>query len=196
MTKNSRDQGNAPVVNFDSWAISRRDLLKITGLGLTALAGTNLAGFSTCTPAFAASDKEGQAVPGPPPWSAPKPNKPQYVLTNRRADVKPRPCQANRGHYCQWRASRPGNTGQGGRVPANSGGKPAKQARHHHSLAWTPGAGRHGRRPAHFPGTNSAELDIHLRISHSPKRNLLVPLSLCLSGANGVGWAIYHRCQK
>ena len=80
MTKNSRDQGNEPVVNFDSWALSRRDLLKITGLGLTALAGTNLAGLSTCTQAYALSDKEGQAAPGPPPWSAPKPNKPQYVL--------------------------------------------------------------------------------------------------------------------
>ena len=44
MTKNSRDKGNEPVVNFDSWAYHRRDLLKITGLGLTALAGTKSGG--------------------------------------------------------------------------------------------------------------------------------------------------------
>ena len=89
MTKNSRDQGNDPVVNFDSWALSRRDLLKITGLSLTALAGTNLAGLSTCTQAFATNEKEGQAAPGPPAGSVPKPNQPQYVLRIGRQELNP-----------------------------------------------------------------------------------------------------------
>jgi FtsP/CotA-like multicopper oxidase with cupredoxin domain len=80
MSKDSHDHKEEKVDNFGAWAISRRDLIKVAGVGLTALAGINLRTTPTCTQAFAMSAKEAGAAQGSSVGIAPKPNKPQYVL--------------------------------------------------------------------------------------------------------------------
>ncbi len=65
MSKDSHDKRDGKVDNFRAWDMSRRDLIKIAGVGLMALAGANLPGIPTCTRAFAMRDKEAEAVHGP-----------------------------------------------------------------------------------------------------------------------------------
>ncbi len=50
MPMDSHDKKDEKVDNFRVWDLSRRDLIKIVAMGLTALAGTNVPGIP---PAFA-----------------------------------------------------------------------------------------------------------------------------------------------
>jgi len=88
MSKDSHDK-NATVDSFRAWVFSRRDLVKIAGMGLTALAGTRLADIPICAQAFATSAKETEATQGPSEGIIPKPNKPQYVLRIGRQELDP-----------------------------------------------------------------------------------------------------------
>jgi FtsP/CotA-like multicopper oxidase with cupredoxin domain len=89
MSKDSPDKKDEKVDNSGALALSRRDLIKVAGMGLTVLAGTNLLGTPTCTRAFAMSAKEAETAPGPPEGIAPKVNKPQYVLRIGSHEVNP-----------------------------------------------------------------------------------------------------------
>jgi FtsP/CotA-like multicopper oxidase with cupredoxin domain len=89
MPKDSHDKKDEKVINFRGWAMSRRDLIKIAGVGLTALAGANLPGIPTCTQAFAMSAKESKAAHEPSEGIVPKPNKPQYVLRIGGQELNP-----------------------------------------------------------------------------------------------------------
>jgi FtsP/CotA-like multicopper oxidase with cupredoxin domain len=89
MSKYSHDKRDEKIDNFRAWAMSRRDLIKIAGMGLTALAGTKLPGIPTCAQAFAMSDKETEAAQGPIKGFAPKPNKPQYLLRIGGQELNP-----------------------------------------------------------------------------------------------------------
>ena len=89
MPMDSHDKKDEKVNNFRGWAMSRRDLIKMAGVGLTALAGANLPVISTFTQTFAMSDKEAEAAHGSSEEIAPKPNKPQYVLRIGGQELNP-----------------------------------------------------------------------------------------------------------
>ena len=196
MPMDSTDKKDAKVDNSGDVALSRRDLIKIAGLGLTALAGTNLLGISTCTQAFAMSDKEAEAAQGPPEGFAPKPNKPQYVLKIGRQELNPDHAKPTAAITANGALPAPEirvKEGEYLRIQVENRLSKQDTSIHWHGILVPAG---NGRRPAHLPGANSSGSDIHLRISRSPKRDLLVPLPLWFSRANGVRRAIYHRTQK
>jgi FtsP/CotA-like multicopper oxidase with cupredoxin domain len=72
--------------NSGAWILSRRDLIKAAGLGLTVLAGANVLGMPL---AGAASVKEPEAPQKPATEFAPKPNKTQYVLKVATQELNP-----------------------------------------------------------------------------------------------------------
>ena len=89
MPKDSHDKKEEKVNNFRTGALSRRELIKIAGLGLMAMAGTNLPGIPTCTPAFALSDKKAETARGTSAGFVPTPNKPQYLLKIGKQELNP-----------------------------------------------------------------------------------------------------------
>jgi FtsP/CotA-like multicopper oxidase with cupredoxin domain len=86
VTKDSSNQKDKKDGNSGAWTLSRRDLIKVAGMGLTVLAGTNVLGIP---PAAATSAKEPAAPQRPAYGYVPKPNKTQYVLKIASHELNP-----------------------------------------------------------------------------------------------------------
>jgi FtsP/CotA-like multicopper oxidase with cupredoxin domain len=81
-----KDSSNKKDGNSEAWTLSRRDLIKVAGMGLTVLAGTKVLGIS---PIAATSAKESEAPQRPATGFTPKPNKTQYVLKIGSQELNP-----------------------------------------------------------------------------------------------------------
>ena len=153
MSKDSPDKKAKNLTNLGAWDLSRRDLIKIGALGLTALAGTNVPGISS---AFATSTKEPEAPQGPSAGFAPKPNKTQYVLTIGKQELNPDGAQPTAAITANGALPAPEiRVKEGDLLRIQVENRLSKQDTSH-SLAWLACAGRHGRRPARLPGAHSS----------------------------------------
>ena len=86
MPKDPSNKKDKKAGNCGAWTLSRRDLIKVAGMGLTVLAGTNVLGI----PAAAATRAKASEAPQRPATGfAPKPNKTQYVLKVASHELNP-----------------------------------------------------------------------------------------------------------